>query len=223
MKSQRVKDLYFSLIRPINKLNYYRHILLFRIIPYKKFQNRPIYLNLGSGANYFDGFINIDGNILRKIDMWLDLRNGLPFPNDSVDGIYSCHLFEHFYMDELEKILKECYRVLKSEGGMRVLVPSLERAVIAYVNREDHWFSEFPRAFKSLGGKLQNFIFCDGQHKIAFDFSFLEEILEEAGFLKIISKEAGKSDLFPPMVLEKIEDIKYHKKISLIVEAVKKY
>jgi predicted SAM-dependent methyltransferase len=220
MKSQRFKDLYFSLIRPVSKLSYYYHRFLFQIRSKNRIR-KPIWLNLGSGAKYLDSFINIDGNILQKTDMWLDLRNGLPFPNNSVDGIYSCHLFEHFYIDELEKILSECHRILGPKGGMRVLVPSAEEAISAYINKDSQWFSKFPRDYESLGGKFFNFLLCDGQHKVIFDFSFLKEVLEKAGFQKIMRKEAGESDLFPPSVLGKMEDVKYHQKISLIVEVWK--
>lgn len=220
MKNQRFKDFYFTATRPVTKLNYYFHYFLSSFF-YRKYKDKPIWLNLGSGANYLQGFINIEGNIMRKKDMWLDLRNPLPFRNNSIDAIYSCHVFEHFYIKELEKILSEAHRILKFGGGVRILVPSLEKAIAAYVNKKPDWFSNFPLSYKSLGGKFQNFIFCDGQHKLAFDFSFLKEILWKSQFTKVIKCNSGESRLFPTTVIDRIENRDYHNHISLIVEAIK--
>lgn len=95
MRSQKVKDYYFLLIYHISKPNYYRYKI---INSFKKIQkkNMPNWLNLGSGHHYFDRFINIEGNVCLKKDIWLDIRLGLPFPTDSIDAIYASNFFEHF-------------------------------------------------------------------------------------------------------------------------------
>jgi len=76
--------------------------------------------------------------------MWLDLRNGLPFPSHSVEGIYACHVFEHFYWKELIRVCNECFRVLHHGGGIRIPVPSLEMALEAYLRGDKPWFPDFP-------------------------------------------------------------------------------
>jgi predicted SAM-dependent methyltransferase len=203
MRSQRLKDVYYIMIRPISMVNGW--LWSVRNQFFLGIGQKKIFLNLGCGDKYFDGFINIDGNIFRRKDMWLDLRNSLPFPSQSVDRIYSCHVFEHFYMDELKIILKECQRVLKPGGGMRILVPSLEQAVTAYIAGKKEWFSDFPSSYQSIGGRFFNYIFCDSQHRLTFDYSFFDELLHEAGFQNVITSEPGKSVLFPSEILDKIE------------------
>jgi len=47
------------------------------------------HLHLGSGPKYLSGFVNADRNSFNKLDLWLDIRNGLPFSSNSVDSIYS--------------------------------------------------------------------------------------------------------------------------------------
>jgi predicted SAM-dependent methyltransferase len=221
MRSQRVKDLYFTIIRLITELNYCRHRLLYPI-KLKTKDSGPTWLNIGSGAYYLDGFINIEGNLFHKKDIWLDLRNGIPFPNNSVDAIYACHILEHFYISELLGILSEFLRVLKPGSGLRILVPSLEVAIKAYMNKEIHRFPDFPAPYTSPGGKFFNFIFCDSQHRSTFDFSFMEEILQKIGFSKIVKGTLGCSDIFPQDTLDKIEDIRAeYIQTSLIVEAKK--
>ena len=134
---------------------------------------------------------------LQKTDVWLDVRCGLPFASNSVDSIYSTHMIEHLYPDELEKLLRECARVLKAEGGMRIIVPSLSNAILAFQqNRHDWFYDNFPRHFDSLGGRFSNFVFCDGQHRTAFDFSYLDEVLRKAGFGEVVESAEGQSRLY---------------------------
>ncbi len=134
---------------------------------------------------------------MQKTDIWLDVRCGLPFASDSVDSIYSTHMIEHLYPDELEKLLLECARVLKAGGGMRIIVPSLSNAILAFQqNRHDWFYDDFPRHFDSLGGRFSNFVFCDGQHRTAFDLSYLDEVLRKAGFQEVVESAEGQSRLY---------------------------
>ena len=160
------------------------------------------HLHLGCGPKYLPGFVNIDGNLFSKIDLWLDVRNGLPFAGNSVDSIYSTHMFEHFFPDELDLLLSECFRVLKPGTGVRLIVPNLESAIQAYSQQRRVWFDDaFPRHFDSLGGRFSNFVFCDGQHRTAFDFAYLDEVLRKAGFREVERSAEGKSRLYDGNVL----------------------
>jgi len=144
--------------------------------------------------------LNIDGNLLRKTDMWLDLRNGLPFPDNSISSVYTSHVLEHFYPEELPSILRECHRVLRPDGGLRIVVPDMGAAVRAYLAGQTTFFSDFPRAHKSLGGKLSNLLFCEGGHRQGLDASYLEELLQEAGFQTIRQLTAEETGIYPPEV-----------------------
>jgi len=190
---QRYKDLAFWGIAKATLPNYLLHRYLF----HGWLPNGSTHLHLGCGPKYLEGFVNVDANLFNKIDLWLDVRNGLPFPSNSADSIYSTHMFEHFYPDELNLLLRECLRVLKRGGGMRLIVPNLESAIQAYSQRQSAWFDDsFPRHFDSLGGRFSNFIFCDGQHRTAFDFTHLEEVLKRAGFCEVERSVEGKSRLY---------------------------
>jgi SAM-dependent methyltransferase len=156
-----------------------------------------VHLHLGCGTKYLTGFLNIDANPFARIDLWLDARNGLPFPSNSADSIYSTHMFEHFYDDELRGLLGECLRVLKPGAGIRLVVPNLTSAIAAYNERRINWFEDsFPHHFDSLGGRFSNFIFCDGQHRTAFDFGYLDEVLRAAGFREVEKAGEGQSRLY---------------------------
>jgi predicted SAM-dependent methyltransferase len=215
---QRYKDIAFWGIAKATLPNYLLHRYLLR----GRSTNSATRLNLGCGPKYLPGFVNIDGNPFSKSDLWLDVRNGLPFPSNSVDSIYSTHMFEHFYPDELNLLLRECLRVLKPGGGVRLIVPNLESAIEAYCQSQSSWFGDsFPRHFDSLGGRFSNFVFCDGQHRTAFDFTYLDEVLRKAGFREVERSAEGSSRLYksqvPPYEPGDSADLPH----SLYVEAFK--
>jgi predicted SAM-dependent methyltransferase len=191
---QRYKDLYFLLIAQATRPNYWLKKLRYGA---RSVNGHRLDLHLGCGPKYLPGFVNIDANPTQKIDIWLDVRCGLPFASNSVDSIYSTHMIEHLYPDELEKLLLDCARVLKAGGGMRIIVPSLSNAILAFQqNRHDWFYDNFPRHFDSLGGRFSNFVFCDGQHRTAFDLSYLDEVLRKAGFQEVVESTEGQSRLY---------------------------
>jgi hypothetical protein len=82
-------------------------------------------------------------------------------------------------------------------GGIRLIVPSLESAIAACTQERSDWFDDsFPRHLDSLGCRFSNFVFCDGQHRTAFDFSYMSEVLREAGFREVEKSAEGKSRLY---------------------------
>lgn len=199
MLHQRTKDLCFLLISKGSFPNYVFRRYFWRL---GNGNGHGVHLHLGCGHTYLKGFINIDANPLLKTDLWLDVRNGLPFPSSSVNSIYATHMLEHFYPDELQSLLKEFMRVLKQGGGVRLIVPSLSSAIAAYsLGRRDWFTSHFPRRYESLGGRFANFIFCDGQHRLAFDFGYFAELLSACGFSEIIEVSEGKSKLYGDTVM----------------------
>lgn len=206
MLHQRYKDFCFLAIAKATLPNYWARKCLYALRPV---QAQPRHLHLGCGPTYLDGFLNIDANPTHRIDLWLNVRCGLPFAAGSVDSIYSTHMVEHFYPDELESLLAECVRVLRPGGGMRLIVPSLRSAIAAYeLNRHDWFADSFPRHFDSLGGRFSNFLFCDGQHRTVFDFGHLAEILQKAGFREVTESAEAKSRLYPTNVpvFEAVDD-----------------
>jgi len=72
---------------------------------------------------------------LRQIDpaiiRW-DLRKGIPFEPSSFDVLYHSHFLEHIDPQFVLGLLKDCYRVLKPGGILRVVVPDLELLVSQY-------------------------------------------------------------------------------------------
>ena len=82
-------------------------------------------LNIGSGAHKYPGWLTADA-FKSEADIYLNIRNKTPFKDNTWDIIYSEHMLEHIYIDDVPFVLKEIYRILKPNGLFRVTVPDLE-------------------------------------------------------------------------------------------------
>lgn len=91
------------------------------------------YLNLGCGNRYHPDWTNIDIVSRGPGVIAHDLSQGIPLPDASCDVVYHSHLLEHFPKDKALPFLRECYRVLKPGGIIRIAVPDLERIVRLYL------------------------------------------------------------------------------------------
>lgn len=103
-----------------------------------------------------------------------DLSHSIPFVDKSVDTIYTSHFLEHLSREDGENLLRECLRVLKPGGILRVCVPDLAYAVGLYRGGTaekmlDCFFIE------DQGGSFS-------RHKYMYDFRLLKSSLERAGF-----------------------------------------
>jgi len=201
MVQQRVKDLLFRLVGPM----LWAWGGWVRLTWPLWSRGRRLRLHLGCGEVYLPSFINADINLLRKIDLWLDLRRPLPLPEGVIEGIYTLETLEHLYPDDLDRVLRECLRVLEPGGFIRIEVPNLRKAAEAYLAGRAQWFPDWPRAYRSPGGRLSNFLLCDGQHRNAFDFPMLEELLQKAGFTDARECRRGESQWLEPEVAARVE------------------
>ena len=91
------------------------------------------YLNLGCGDRYHPDWTNINFTSTGEGVIAHNLKQGIPFPNESFDVVYHSHVLEHFPKSEAEPFIKECYRVLRPQGILRVVVPDLEEIARMYL------------------------------------------------------------------------------------------
>lgn len=84
------------------------------------------FLNLGCGTAYHKDWINIDFKSNNENIIECNLLDGIPLKEASVDVVYHSHVLEHFSKKDGVNFLKECYRVLKPDGIIRIAVPDLE-------------------------------------------------------------------------------------------------
>ena len=97
-------------------------------------QKQAICLNLGCGSTFHPDWRNLDISPNSDgIEIW-DAKNGIPAKNKSVDFIYHSHMLEHLNEEDGKNLIRECFRVLKPHGVLRVAVPDLEVICKEFVN-----------------------------------------------------------------------------------------
>lgn len=91
-------------------------------------------LNLEFGSTFHKDLINIDYVTNSEYILSHDLLKGIPLDHSSMDVIYHSHVLEHFSKKDGVNFIKECFRVLKRGGVIRIAVPDLEAIVKEYIN-----------------------------------------------------------------------------------------
>lgn len=96
-------------------------------------------LNLGSGNNLLDGYINID-KYDPEADVQMDIAK-LEYPDDSVDEIVAYQVIEHVPYNQSEQMFQEMHRVLKPGGFAIVETPDIEFVALAILSEglQDKW------------------------------------------------------------------------------------
>ena len=145
-------------------------------------------LHIGCGPNIVPGWTNVD---MKHGDLKVDVRKGLPFPDESIDLIFHEHFLEHLdYPGEATELVRESRRVLVPNGHMRIGVPDTEYTLRAYVQGNEDYFKlcreRWHPAWCTTPMESVNFHFRQaGQHKFAYDFETLAKLLSLTGFRNI--------------------------------------
>ena len=90
-------------------------------------------LNFGCGAVFHPEWVNLDAAPATPQVMAHDLRRPFPYPEGSFDGVYGSHVLEHLDLPAAAALLRECQRILKPAGVIRLVVPDLEAIVRLYL------------------------------------------------------------------------------------------
>ena len=171
-------------------------------------------LHLGSGTVKLKDWQNVDLET-PEADMHLDLREKLPFGDNLITHIYNEHFIEHITREEAVNLLKECYRVLKTDGVLRLSTPDLKYLAIAYLSRN---ITEWKNVSWQPGTPC--FLINDAMrkwgHQFLYDAEELVKVLAEAGFNSVQFVNYGESS---DSELVGLETRPFHK--ELIVEARK--
>ena len=91
------------------------------------------YLNLGCGSRFHPEWENVDFYATGPNVRVHDLRERTPYADGTFDVVYHSHVLEHFPREAALLFLRECYRLLKPGGIIRVAVPDLERIARTYL------------------------------------------------------------------------------------------
>lgn len=140
-------------------------------------------LNIGCGDIYFDGWINIDLDSA-KADLKIDVRNRLPYDDNSVDFIYCEHFIEHLTVEEGITVLKDFHRVLKVGGILRIATPDLDYVLFRYffMWKSQLWLKKYGYEWIKTKAEMINISFRDWGHKYLYNYEELKRRLIESEF-----------------------------------------
>jgi predicted SAM-dependent methyltransferase len=218
MISRRAKAAFYTVAGPLMWANGLRHRYFPQRIP------NPLRVHLGPGQRqYIDGWTNVDANMFTaRCDIWADMRNPLPFRDNSVDALYSHHVIEH--LPDLTAHFADALRCLRPGGTYRVGGPNGDAAIGKFVEKDLAWFNDFPDSRRSIGGRFENFIFCAREHLTILTYSFLEEIMTGVGFTDLRPflpvRETGLPEVFGPC-LAREQETDFNTPHTLVIEASK--
>ena len=150
-----------------------------------------------------------------------DLRRGIPFPDATFDVVYHSHVLEHIDREAAPGFLRECLRVLRPGGTLRVVVPDLERLARTYLGvvdrlpfgatadehrvateeMFDHMIVRTPRNRRSQPGVvrfLENLLIGDTArsgvlHRWMYDRWSLGSLMTDVGFNDVVPCDAATS------------------------------
>ena len=131
-------------------------------------------LHLGCGKRHIPGYVHIDVVDYPHVDHVSSIDNLSYLQDRSVEVIYNCHVLEHFKRRELQRVLREWYRVLVPGGTLRSAVPDFAALCEVYSRNPDLGLVIGP-----IFGR-QDYLY--NIHYNMFDFQTLGNQLEEAGF-----------------------------------------
>lgn len=190
-------------------------------------------IHLACGSNIFDrGWINVDirSDIAipdNTIFLQHDLTKNLPFENNTIDYLYCSHFLEHLDpFDQAIDFLKECKRVIKKSGILRISVPDFRKIVNFYLTSPQDFYKEYnytkPWFKKASSWERRIGISIMYGHKMLYDVTSLTEVLNLSGF-SVANYFIDFSDNFFSNLNEIEKEIIYtHLSHSLIVDAAAK-
>lgn len=134
-------------------------------------------INLGCGNNILHGWENHDAEI--------DIAKPLPWGPGSVDCILCEHCIEHVAYYQAIDFFKECHRILKPDGVMRIAVPSLEQIMRCSDPEYFKFTTRFHQQGATVRGAMHSILYQFG-HQAAWTDSLLEATIFFAGFDRVV-------------------------------------
>jgi predicted SAM-dependent methyltransferase len=96
---------------------------------------RGINLACGGKLCHQAGWINADHNPCAREVLQVDLLAPLPFPDKTFDVVYHSQFIEHLPAELAVSFMKECHRILKPMGVMRIVTPDLRNQAHEYLSK----------------------------------------------------------------------------------------
>jgi SAM-dependent methyltransferase len=152
-------------------------------------------LHLGSGGEHKIGWVNID-LLGDPVEIAWNLAKPLPLASGSVAAVFHEHLLEHLPLQAGDLLMRECYRVLRPGGILRVGVPDAGRLIRAYGGDQQYLDALHPGSPTPMLAVQE--LFYWHRHCAMFDAETLCLFFRASGFPDPAERRFGDSDLAQP-------------------------
>lgn len=154
-------------------------------------ETAPKILELGGGANRQPfSTCNVDVRSAPGVDFTADFDKPLPIQSDEWDVVFSQYCLEHISWRNLPSFLKEVHRILKPNGRVVLVTANTEAQIQWIKDNPEGWDGK--SAFESYSCVLMgDQDYSDNTHKVYLSPALLTNLLQEAGFVDIITQPYG--------------------------------
>jgi SAM-dependent methyltransferase len=149
-------------------------------------------VQVGCGPCAASGLWNTDRRAQPGVDLVCDLLQ-LPFASASLPCAVAIHVLQDLPYPDVDRALRELWRVLRPGGWLRLGLPDLDRAIDAYRSGDTAYFYVPDRDAATAGGKLVAQIVWYGSVRTPFTWDCIAELLARAGFVAIARRRFGES------------------------------
>ncbi|HLY80496.1 MAG TPA: methyltransferase domain-containing protein [Caulobacteraceae bacterium] len=159
-------------------------------------------LQIGGGWRSLDGWLNADIELAPGV-FHMDATRPFPLGDGGFGFVFSEHMIEHIGYAEAGAMLRECHRVLRPGGVIRIVTPDLLALVGLLSGPRDgiagDYYAYFQRYFLPHGhpateAAVANAFFRSWGHRFIYDEPTLRLLLQDAGFGEIVRRRLGESD-----------------------------
>ena len=163
-------------------------------------------LNIECGENILKGWYNTDSNPTYGAH-FMDVLKPLPFPNNSLDRVFSQYGIGKLMIKDALSVLQECYRVLKIGGQIRLTLFSLQNLIDLSISDYDKyiiWYKK--RLFAKEDNLIQMFsadlplefiisyLIQNRDLENLYSYDTIKNILENVGFKDVKRLRYGHSE-----------------------------
>ena len=160
-------------------------------------------LQLAGSNSLLDGWLNTDIFLTQDSLVYLDVTKPFPFEDNTLDYIMGEHMIEHIDYPAGQSMLRECYRVLKPGGRVRMATPDL-RVLLALHSTEKTDLQRYyidwaatrfvPEVRECKDVFVINHFSQAWGHRFLYDQELLRHALHTAGFRAIEFYKPGDSE-----------------------------
>lgn len=143
----------------------------------------------------------------------IDITKKLPFEDNSIDYVMSEHTLEHIIFTEIIFHLRECLRILKTGGIVRIVMPMIDNLCyseidnslgeIYFKNNISHLFESENKELNTIGLDISDFkkefqingLFFKCGHRFIWSSDLFKKVLQKVGFSKVVKFIAGYGNI----------------------------